>query len=177
MIFNCNGQVIIFFSELQEKGVIDFGGLKWLIDCSVLGSYIFVYIFFIGIYVMWFYYWLVSVGIDFFNDVCIVVVLLLQMVMNMCIGNMSGFCVGELWNVCVINDCIGFIVVIFQDIWFEYLEKVLGICCDWVECNLNIVCVLVVVLMEVQCWIVVLLENIWEMVCLFVRCGWFNIKE
>ncbi len=41
-----------------------------------------------------------------FNDVRTVVVPPPQMVMNMRIGNMSGFCVGEPWNARAINDRI-----------------------------------------------------------------------
>lgn len=84
---------------------------------------------------MWLYYWLASVGIDPFNDVRTVVVPPPQMVMNMRIGNMSGFCVGEPWNARAINDRIGFTAATSQDIWPEHPEKVLGTRRDWVERN------------------------------------------
>ncbi len=69
----------------------DLGGLKRLIDRSAPGSYTFAHTFPTGTHAMWLYYWLASVGIDPFNDVRTVVVPPPQMVMNMRIGNMSGF--------------------------------------------------------------------------------------
>ncbi|WP_048983281.1 ABC transporter substrate-binding protein, partial [Klebsiella pneumoniae] len=90
------------------KGVTDLGGLKRLIDRSAPGSYTFAHTFPTGTHAMWLYYWLASAGIDPFNDVRTVVVPPPQMVMNMRIGNMSGFCVGEPWNARAINDRIGF---------------------------------------------------------------------
>lgn len=108
MTLNRNGQAITLSSELQEKGVTDLGGLKRLIDRSAPGSYTFAHTFPTGTHAMWLYYWLASAGIDPFNDVRTVVVPPPQMVMNMRIGNMSGFCVGEPWNARAINDRIGF---------------------------------------------------------------------
>lgn len=91
MTLNRNGQAITLSSELQEKGVTDLGGLKRLIDRSAPGSYTFAHTFPTGTHAMWLYYWLASAGIDPFNDVRTVVVPPPQMVMNMRIGNMSGF--------------------------------------------------------------------------------------
>jgi nitrate/nitrite transport system substrate-binding protein len=72
---------------------------------------------------MWLYYWLASGGINPFDDIRTVVVPPPQMVMNMRIGNMSGFCVGEPWNARAINDRIGFTAATSQDIWPEHPEK------------------------------------------------------
>jgi nitrate/nitrite transport system substrate-binding protein len=47
---------------------------------------------------MWIYYWLAANGIHPFNDVKSIVVPPPQMVANMRVGNMDGFCVGEPWN-------------------------------------------------------------------------------
>ncbi|MGM1198470.1 CmpA/NrtA family ABC transporter substrate-binding protein, partial [Klebsiella pneumoniae] len=133
MTLNRNGQAITLSSELQEKGVTDLGGLKRLIDRSAPGSYTFAHTFPTGTHAMWLYYWLASAGIDPFNDVRTVVVPPPQMVMNMRIGNMSGFCVGEPWSARAINDRIGFTAATSQDIWPEHPEKVLGTRRDWVE--------------------------------------------
>jgi nitrate/nitrite transport system substrate-binding protein len=82
---------------------------------------------------MWLYYWLASAGINPFDDVRTVVVPPPQMVMNMRIGNMVGFCVGEPWNARAINDRIGFTAATSQSIWPDHPEKILGTRSDWVE--------------------------------------------
>lgn len=82
---------------------------------------------------MWLYYWLASADINPFTDIRTVVVPPPQMVMNMRIGNMSGFCVGEPWNARAINDRIGFTAATSQAIWPDHPEKVLGTRREWVE--------------------------------------------
>ena len=57
---------------------------------------------------MWIYYWLAAHGIHPFQDVKAIVVPPPQMVANMRVGNMDGFCVGEPWNYRAIVDKIGF---------------------------------------------------------------------
>jgi nitrate/nitrite transport system substrate-binding protein len=49
-----------------------------------------------------------------------------QMVANMRVGNMDGFCVGEPWNHRAIMDGIGITANTTQDIWKDHPEKVLG---------------------------------------------------
>lgn len=177
MTLNRNGQAITLSSELQEKGVTDLGGLKRLIDRSAPGSYTFAHTFPTGTHAMWLYYWLASAGIDPFNDVRTVVVPPPQMVMNMRIGNMSGFCVGEPWNARAINDRIGFTAATSQDIWPEHPEKVLGARRDWVERQPNSARALVAALMEAQRWIAASPENTRETARLLARRGWLNTKE
>lgn len=123
MTLNRNGQAITLSSDLREKGVTDLGGLKRLIGQSAPGSYTFAHTFPTGTHAMWLYYWLASGGIDPFADVRTVVVPPPQMVMNMRIGNMVGFCVGEPWNARAINDRIGFTATTSQAIWPEHPEK------------------------------------------------------
>ena len=57
---------------------------------------------------MWIYYWLAAHGIHPFKDVKTISVPPPQMVANMRVGNMDGFCVGEPWNYRAIIDKIGF---------------------------------------------------------------------
>ena len=57
---------------------------------------------------MWLYYWLAAHGINPFKDVKAIVVPPPQMVANMRVGNMDGFCVGEPWGNRAICDKIGF---------------------------------------------------------------------
>jgi nitrate/nitrite transport system substrate-binding protein len=56
-----------------------------------------------------------------------------QMVANMRVGNMDGFCVGEPWNHRAIMDGIGITANTTQDIWKDHPEKVLGTTADFVK--------------------------------------------
>src|SRR3546814_8048007 len=73
---------------------------------------------------MWLYYWLASHGIDP-TATRTVTVPPPQMVANMRIGNVDGFCVGEPWNARAIIDKLGFSAATSQDIWPDHPEKVL----------------------------------------------------
>ena len=48
-----------------------------------------------------------------------------QMVANMKVGNMDGFCVGEPWGGVAVKQGIGFTQVASQDIWRDHPEKAL----------------------------------------------------
>lgn len=71
------------------------------------------------------------------------------MVFNLEVGNIDGFCVGELWNFYVVKQNLGYVIVMDLDIWNGYLEKVLGMWEEWVNKYLVIYLVLVKVLLEV----------------------------
>lgn len=51
-----------------------------------------------GTHAMWLNYWLAAHDINPISDVKNIVVPPPQMVANMRVGNMDGYCVGELWN-------------------------------------------------------------------------------
>ena len=55
-----------------------------------------------------------------------------QMVANMRVGNMDGFCVGEPWNNRAIADKIGFTAETTQGIWKDHPEKTLGTTAEFV---------------------------------------------
>lgn len=177
MTLNRNGQAITLSTELQEKGVTDLAGLKKQIGQSAPGTYTFAHTFPTGTHAMWLYYWLASGGINPFEDVRTVVVPPPQMVMNMRIGNMVGFCVGEPWNARAINDRIGFTAATTQDIWPEHPEKVLGTRREWVERNPNTSRALVAALIEASRWIEASPENKRETAQILSRRGWLNTKE
>jgi nitrate/nitrite transport system substrate-binding protein len=82
---------------------------------------------------MWLYYWLASYGINPFTEVKTITVPPPQMVANMRIGNMDGYCVGEPWNARAIHDNIGFTAVTTQEIWTDHPEKVLGTTAEFVK--------------------------------------------
>jgi nitrate/nitrite transport system substrate-binding protein len=86
---------------------------------------------------MWLYYWLAANGVNPFKDVKTITVPPPQMVANMRVGNMDGFCVGEPWNNRAIIDKIGFTAVTTQDIWVDHPEKVLGTTAEFVAKNIR----------------------------------------
>jgi len=132
MALNNNGQAISLSSKLKEKGVTDGASLKKLIDAEKR-EYTFAQTFPTGTHAMWLYYWLAANGIHPFNDVKAIVVPPPQMVANMRVGNMDGFCVGEPWGARAIADGIGFTAITTQDIWKDHPEKVLGTTGEFVQ--------------------------------------------
>ena len=136
MTLNNNGQGITLSNQLNEKGVKDGTTLKRMLD-NENRDYTFAQTFPTGTHAMWLYYWLATYGINPFKDVKTIVVPPPQMVANMRVGNMDGFCVGEPWNARAIFDKIGFSVATSQDVWTDHPEKVLGTTAAFVQKNPN----------------------------------------
>ena len=125
MGINHNGQAITLSNQLKEQGVTDGEALKKLIAAKDR-EYTFAQTFPTSTHAMWLYYWLGAHGINPFSDVKTITVPPPQMVANMRVGNMDGFCVGEPWNARAIADGIGFTATTSQAIWKDHPEKVLG---------------------------------------------------
>lgn len=125
MSLNNNGQGITLSTQLKDKGVTTGETLKKMVDTDKR-DYTFAQTFPTGTHAMWLYYWLANYGIDPFKDVKNITVPPPQMVANMRVGAMDGFCVGEPWNNRAIADKIGFTATTTQDIWKDHPEKVLG---------------------------------------------------
>ncbi|MDP9770322.1 ABC transporter substrate-binding protein [Kosakonia cowanii] len=153
MTLNNNGQAITLSNQLKAAGVTDGASLKKVIAASPQGTYTFAQTFPSGTHAMWLYYWLANAGIDPFADVRNVVVPPPQMVVNMKIGNMSGFCVGEPWNQRAILDGIGFTAATSQQIWPDHPEKVLGTTSAWVSANGNAARALTAAVLDASRWI------------------------
>ncbi|MBL8515261.1 MAG: ABC transporter substrate-binding protein [Betaproteobacteria bacterium] len=147
MNLNHNGQAITLANKFADKNVKDGAALKSFIDKNK-GEYTFAQTFPTGTHAMWLYYWLATYGIDPFKDVKTIVVPPPQMVANMRVGNMDGFCVGEPWNNRAIFDKIGFTAETTQGIWKDHPEKVLGTTSDWVTKNPNAARALTAALLE-----------------------------
>ncbi|MEB5922561.1 CmpA/NrtA family ABC transporter substrate-binding protein [Franconibacter daqui] len=177
MTLNRNGQAITLSADLQEKGITDAEGLKTLIASAEPGAYTFAHTFPTGTHAMWLYYWLASAGIHPFNDVRTVVVPPPQMVMNMRIGNMVGFCVGEPWNARAINDRIGFTAATSQSIFPDHPEKVLGTRRLWVEQNPNTARALTAAVLEAARWIDASDDNRRETARVLAKRAYLNTKE
>ena len=77
-----------------------------------------------GTHAMWMRYWLASGGINPDKDVSLITIPPAQMVANMKVDKMDGFCVGEPWNNRAIEDGIGFTAITTQQMWKDHPEKV-----------------------------------------------------
>jgi nitrate/nitrite transport system substrate-binding protein len=147
MTLNNNGQGITLSNQLKDKGVTDGEQLAALMK-KEKREYTFAQTFPTGTHAMWLYYWLASHGINPMTDAKVITVPPPQMVANMRVGNMDGYCVGEPWNARAIFDKIGFSAATTQDIWVDHPEKVLGTTDEWTKKNPNTARALVAAVIE-----------------------------
>jgi nitrate/nitrite transport system substrate-binding protein len=152
MALNNNGQAITLSNALKDKGAVDGASLQKVV-AKKEKEYTFAQTFPTGTHAMWLYYWLATYGIDPFRDVKNIVVPPPQMVANMRVGNMDGFCVGEPWGQRAIIDKIGFTAVTTQDIWTDHPEKVLGCTADFVKKYPNTARAMMCAILEASMWI------------------------
>ena len=108
---------------------------------------------------MWLYYWLAANGINPLKDAKVITVPPPQMVANMRVGNMDGYCVGEPWGQRAIMDGIGITAVTTQDIWKDHPEKVLGTTGDFVKKYPNTARAVTAAILEAGKWIDTGLQN------------------
>src|SRR3954469_22659950 len=125
-LLNRNGQAITLKTEWKGKVGADPKALRPFVDqAKKLGEPLtFAMTFPPGTHAMWTRYYLGAGGIDPDKDVTLITVPPAQMVANMKIGKMDGFCVGEPWGARSIADGIGYTSVTTQDIWKDHPEKV-----------------------------------------------------
>jgi len=157
MSLNHNGQAITLANQLKEKGVKDGHSLKRLLD-NENRDYTFAQTFPTGTHAMWLNYWLAANGINPIKDVKNIVVPPPQMVANMRIGNMDGYCVGEPWNARAIYDKVGYTVTTTQDIWTDHPEKVLGTTAEFVAKHPNTTRAMIMAILD-ACRYIEALEN------------------
>jgi nitrate/nitrite transport system substrate-binding protein len=124
-LLNRNGQAITLNNKLKQAGIRTARALKPLAD-KAKGSgepLTFAMTFPPGTHAMWMRYWLGSGGIHPDRDVTLITIPPPQMVANMKVDKMDGFCVGEPWNKRAIQDGIGYTAVTTQQIWKDHPEK------------------------------------------------------
>lgn len=122
MTLNNNGQAITLSSKLKDAGVRDGASLKALM-AKEKRDYTFAQTFPTGTHAMWLYYWLAAHGIHPLQDAKAITVPPPQMVANMRVGNMDGYCVGEPWGARAIADGIGFTAETTQAIWKDHPRR------------------------------------------------------
>jgi nitrate/nitrite transport system substrate-binding protein len=152
MTLNHNGQAITLSKKLADKGAVNGAGLARLM-ATEKREYTFAQTFPTGTHAMWLYYWLAANGIDPMKDAKVITVPPPQMVANMRVGNMDGFCVGEPWNHRAIMDGIGFTATTTQDIWKDHPEKVLGTTSEFVQKYPNTARAVTAAILEASRWI------------------------
>jgi nitrate/nitrite transport system substrate-binding protein len=158
MSLNNNGQAITLSKKLADKGAVDGASLAKLMAMEKR-EYTFAQTFPTGTHAMWLYYWMAANGINPMKDAKVITVPPPQMVANMRVGNMDGFCVGEPWGHRAIVDGVGITAITTQDIWKDHPEKVLGTTTDFVKKNPNTCRALMAAVLEAGKWIDASLAN------------------
>jgi len=158
MTLNNNGQAITLSKKLADKGAVDGASLTKAMAAEKR-EYTFAQTFPTGTHAMWLNYWLAANGINPVKDVKSIVVPPPQMVANMRIGNMDGFCVGEPWGHRAIMDGIGITAITTQDIWKDHPEKVLGTTAEFTKKYPNTARAVTAAILEAGKWIDTGLQN------------------
>jgi nitrate/nitrite transport system substrate-binding protein len=160
-LLNRNGQSISLAKSLKGKVGADATALKPLVDAAKASGnpMSFAMTFPPGTHAMWIRYWLAAGGINPGDaagggaDVSLITIPPPQMVANMQVGKMDGFCVGEPWNAKTINDDIGFTAINTQAIWKDHPEKVCAFTEAFANKNPNTVKAVLKALHEASVWL------------------------
>jgi len=154
-LVNRNGQAITLKADWKGKVGADPKALKPMVDSAKkLGEPLtFAMTFPPGTHALWMRYFLAAGGVKPDKDVSLITIPPPQMVANMKIGKMDGFCVGEPWNARAIADKIGFTSVTTQDVWKDHPEKVCAFTADFADKNPKSVKACVKALHEASVWL------------------------
>lgn len=154
-MINRNGQSISLKNGFKGKVQADPKALKPFVDkARNLGEPLtFAMTFPPGTHAMWTRYYLGAGGINPDKDISLIVIPPPQMVANMKIGKMDGFCVGEPWNARLIADGIGYTSLNSQDIWKDHPEKVCAFTAEFADKNPKTVKAVLKALHEASVWL------------------------
>ncbi|WOH64602.1 CmpA/NrtA family ABC transporter substrate-binding protein [Bradyrhizobium sp. BWA-3-5] len=126
-----------------------------------------------GTHDLWIRYWLAAGGIDPDKDIETIVVPPPQMVANMKVGTMDCFCVGEPWNLQLINQGIGYTAVNTGELWNKHPEKSLGMRAAFVDKYPKASKAILMAVMEAQQW-ADKMENKKELATIMGKRQWMN---
>jgi nitrate/nitrite transport system substrate-binding protein len=154
-MLNRNGQAITLQKKFKGKVAADPKALKPLVDeAKAAGTPMtFAMTFPPGTHAMWMRYFLASGGIHPDKDIALVTVPPAQMVANMKVDKMDGFCVGEPWNARAIADDIGYTAITTQEMWKDHPEKVCAFTEEFAEKNPKTVKAVLKALYEASLWL------------------------
>lgn len=154
-IMNRNGQAITLKSDWKGKIAGDPKSLKPFVDeaSKKKNRLTFAMTFPVGTHAMWLRYYLAAGGIHPDRDIELITVPPPQMVQNMKIGKMDGFCVGEPWNARAIAEKVGFTSISTQEIWSDHPEKVCAFTQEFADKNPKTVKAILKALHEASVWL------------------------
>jgi nitrate/nitrite transport system substrate-binding protein len=154
-LLNRNGQAISLKSDLKGKVAADPRALRPYVDeARASGTKLtFAMTFPPGTHAIWMRYYLGAGGINPDRDVDLITIPPPQMVANMKVGKMDGFCVGEPWNARAIADDIGFTAITTQEMWRDHVEKVCAFTAEFAEKNPKTVKAVLKALHEASVWL------------------------
>lgn len=154
-LMNRNGQAITLRTDWKGRVAADPKALKPLADQAKAARQplTFAMTFPPGTHAMWMRFYLAAGGIHPDKDVSLITIPPPQMVANMKIGKMDGFCVGEPWNARAIADNIGFTSVTTEDMWPDHPEKVCAFTAEFAERNPRTVLAVLKALHEASVWL------------------------
>jgi nitrate/nitrite transport system substrate-binding protein len=154
-ILSRNGQAITLKSEFLGKVQEDPKALKPFVEkAKSLGEPMtFAMTFPPGTHAMWLRYYLAAGGIHPDKDVNLITIPPPQMVANMKVGKMDGFCVGEPWNARAVSDKIGFTAITTQKLWKDHPEKVCAFLAEYADKNPKTVKAVLKALHEASVWL------------------------
>jgi nitrate/nitrite transport system substrate-binding protein len=154
-LINRNGQAITLQAGFKGKVGADPKALKPLAEAAKKKGepLAFAMTFPPGTHAMWMRYYLAAGGIHPDKDVSLITIPPPQMVANMKIGKMDGFCVGEPWNARAIADKIGFTSITTQDLWKDHPEKVCAFTQEFAEKHPRTVKAVLKALHEASVWL------------------------
>lgn len=126
MMLNANGQAITLGKGMAaDAGYANIANVPTAVDAlRAAKTPTFAMTFPGGTHDIWLRYWLAASNIDQ-NSVQIITIPPPQMVANMSVGSMDGFCVGEPWNGVAVQQDVGYTHIATQDIWTDHPEKAL----------------------------------------------------
>ncbi|MCE2825573.1 MAG: ABC transporter substrate-binding protein [Verrucomicrobium sp.] len=154
-ILSRNGQAITLKSEFLGKVQEDPKALKPFVEkAKSLGEPMtFAMTFPPGTHAMWLRYYLAAGGIHPDKDVNLITIPPPQMVANMKVGKMDGFCFGEPWNARAVSDKIGFTAITTQKLWKDHPEKVCAFLAEYADKNPKTVKAVLKALHEASVWL------------------------
>ena len=154
-ILNRNGQAITLKTAWKGKVAADPKPLRGLVDAAKQKGPkpSFAMTFPAGTHAMWLRYFLAAGGLHPDRDVNMLTVPPPQMVQNMKVGKMDGFCVGEPWNARAIAERIGFTAITSQEIWPDHPEKICAFTAAYAERNPRTVKAVLKALHEASVWL------------------------
>lgn len=160
-LLNRNGQSISLSNTYKGKVQDDAKALKPFVDAAKAGGapLTFAMTFPPGTHAMWIRYWLAAGGINPGDaaggsaDISLITIPPAQMVANMKVGKMDGFCVGEPWNAKTIADDIGYTGINTQGIWKDHPEKACAFTEEFAAKNPKTVKAVLKALHEASVWL------------------------